>query len=156
MSSSPFSPSSCTTYYIEDYPALKSAGYIDSTGNLVPAHDAAHVHWGGNWRMPTIDELRALESNCDWTWATKNGVNGYIVRGRDAYAANSIFLPCSGSGYGSSLYSAGSGGDYWSSVPSSDYSYRAWRLYFTSSDHGTDNNYRYDGRSVRPVQGFTK
>ena len=86
-----------------------------------------------------------------------NGVDGYVVRGKGEYASASIFLPCAGLGYGTSLYYAGSDGRYWSSVPSSDFSYyAAWDLGFDSSSHGT---YYYDrryGQSVRPIQGFTK
>ena len=37
--------------------ALQSEGWIDATGNLVAEHDAAHVHWGGEWLMPTRDEI---------------------------------------------------------------------------------------------------
>ena len=84
-----------------------------------------------------------------------NGVNGYIVRGRGDYASNSIFVPCAGFGYGTSLYRSGSNGYYWSSVPLSDYS-SAYELSFHSSRHGTYYNYRDSGQSVRPVQGFTK
>jgi len=135
---------------------LKNEGWITSDGALAPAHDVAHVHWGGDWRMPTFAEFSALNSNCDWTWTTQNGVNGYIVRGRGDYAVNSIFLPCAGYGNGTSLDYTGSNGYYWSSVPRSDSSYYAYGLYFTSGSHGTNGNYRYYGQSVRPVQGFTK
>ena len=30
--------------------------------------------------MPTKEELDTLNSNCDWTWTTQNGVNGYVVK----------------------------------------------------------------------------
>ena len=134
---------------------LQSEGWITTDGVLAPEHDAAHVHWGGDWRMPTIQELSDLNSKCDWTWTTMNGVNGYSVRGRGDYASNSIFLPCAGFGYWTSLYNAGSYGNYWSSVPNSD-NYGAWDLGFGSGDHGTyyygDRRY---GQPVRPVQGFT-
>ena len=106
--------------------------------------------------MPTKQELDDLSSKCDWEWTTVNGVNGYIVRGRGNYASASIFLPCAGSGYGTSLYNSGSDGYYWSSVPYSDSSYYAWYLYFYSGSHDTSCNYRYYGFSVRPVQGFAK
>ena len=85
-------------------------------------------------------------------------MNGYIVRGRGTYASNRIFLPCAGYGLGTSLYSSGSHGRYWSSVPNSDYDY-SWGLYFYSysSTHSTYSDYDRDhGFSVRPVQGFTK
>ena len=86
---------------------------------------------------------------------TTNGVNGYIVRGRGTYASASIFLPAAGCGRGTSLYLAGSLGIYWSSVPYSGGNY-AWGLGFYSSDHVTGYDSRYDGFSVRPVQGFTE
>ena len=140
---------------------LKSEGWITADEILVPAHDAAHVHWGGAWRMPTKQELSDLNSKCDWSWTTRNGVKGYVVKGKGAYAAASIFLPCAGYGEWTSLRNAGSYGDYWSSVPSSGSSYynvRAWYLHFSSSDRYTDDDYqiRDDGQSVRPVQGFTE
>ena len=39
---------------------LQSAGWVTSGGVLAPSHDAAHVKWGGAWRMPTLQELRDL------------------------------------------------------------------------------------------------
>ena len=135
---------------------LQSAGWVTSAGVLASKHDAAHVHWGGAWRMPTYQELYDLcNDKCDWTWMTMNGVNGYVFRGRGSYASNSIFLPCAGSSSGTSLYNAGSIGTYWSSVPYSDRNY-AWHLDFYSSGPDTGYYYRIGGRSVRPVQGFTK
>ena len=134
---------------------LQSNGWITAENVLVSEHDAAHVHWGGDWRMPTEQELDDLNSNCDWTLTTENGVNGYLVRGRGDYASNSIFLPCAGVGNGNSLNSAGSYGTYWSSVPRPVYSY-AWYHGFDANDHGMDYDERYSGRSVRPVQGSTR
>ena len=85
-----------------------------------------------------------------------NGVQGYVVKGKDAYASASIFLPCAGDGFGTSLNGAGSNGYYWSSVPDSGSGY-AWNLYFYLGSHGTGYYYyRYRGWSVRPVQGFTE
>ena len=83
-----------------------------------------------------------------------NGVNGFEVRGQGDFSANSIFLPCAGTGYGTSLRGAGSGSDYWSSVPYSGYD-DSWYLGFNSSYHSTCYYYREHGQSVRPVQGFT-
>ena len=134
---------------------LQSAGWVTSSGVLAPSHDAAHVKWGGAWRMPTKQEFDGLNNNCDWTWTTQNGVNGYAVRGRGAYASNSIFLPAAGYGDGSSLRSSGWGGGYWSSVPSSG-SDDAYELGFGSGYHSTHYYYRYYGQSVRPVQGLAK
>ena len=136
---------------------LKNEGWIDANNTLLPEHDAAHVQLGGVWRMPTLGELDGLNSNCDWTWTTQNGVGGYLVRGRGDYASASIFLPCAGYGNGASLSNAGSDGYYWSSVPNSGSSYDSCYLYFSSSYHFTYNICdRITGQPVRPVQGFTK
>ena len=137
---------------------LQSEGWIvniNGTYVLAPSHDAARAHWGGSWRMPTYQELLALNGNCDWTWTTRNGVNGYIVRGRGAYASNSIFLPCAGYGNGTSLRNSGSAGLYWSSVPNSGNAYCAWSWNFYSGSRYMSDNRRGNGCSVRPVQGFT-
>ena len=156
-SSSNFSFSSANTpTYNKSIATLKSGGWITADSVLAPEHDAAHVQWGGNWRMPTKQELADLVSKCDWTWTTMNGVNGYVVKGKGDYASASIFLPAAGYGYGTSLYLAGSYGYYWSSVPDSGNSYYAWDLYFDSGGHYTSSYYRFGGQSVRPVQGFTE
>ena len=41
--------------------------------------DVANVKWGGNWRMPTKEEMEELVWNCDWVWTTQNGVNGVKI-----------------------------------------------------------------------------
>ena len=104
--------------------------------------------------MPTYQELKDLRDRCDWIWTQMNGVHGYVVRGRSAYASNIIFLPVAGFGRGPSLSNAGLNGCYWSSVPYSDDDY-AWGLYFNLDSHYTYYIYRDYGQSVRPVQGFT-
>ena len=133
-----------TPTYDKDKMTLLREGWITADGVLVPNHDVAHVQWGGEWRMSTQQELRALCNKCDWTWVSMNGVNGYVVRGRGDYASASIFLPAAGFGRGSSLCWAGSNGN-----PAV-----AWRLNFNSSGHYTYSSGRFYGRPVRPVQGF--
>ena len=152
MSSSPFSSSFCSTYgKSED--TLQSTGWMTSDGGLAPAHDAAHVKWGGSWRMPTTQELDDLCRECDWTGTNMNGVSGYVVRGRGTYASNSIFLPAAGDGSGTSLSGVGSYGYYWSSrrYKSSDGG-NAWGLRFYYRDHRARYLTRCCGQSIRPVQ----
>jgi hypothetical protein len=140
------------------YSALLSAGYIDETGNLVAAYDAAMAHLGSPWRMPTDAEFSALISNCTTTWTTTNGVYGLLVTGMGEYANRSIFLPAAGEGYESWPCDIGENGIYWSSTPSLESSLLAWCLYFSSSDCklSFNNYYRHYGRPVRPVRGFTQ
>ena len=151
MSNSPFDHLTCPTYEKENAELL-SAGYIDSTTNLVAAHDAATAHLGAPWRMPTSAEIEALVSNCTTMWISTNGVNGRLVTGKGAYVNRSIFLPAAGYGSGSSFYDPGSYGDSWASTPNSDSSYNAWRLYFNSSAFRQSDYSRYLGQPVRPVR----
>ena len=62
--------------FVKSVSELQSAGWVTSSGVLAPSHDAAHVKWGGAWRMPTKQEFDGLNNNCDWTWTTQNGVTG--------------------------------------------------------------------------------
>ena len=119
----------------------------DISGNA--QYDAATANWGGNWRMPTYDELYELINYCTWTWTTKKGINGCKVTGPNG---NSIFLPAAGRRSVSWLDGAGSFGDYWSSMPN-DYLdvHFACLLGFDSSDHDMGNLSRILGHSVRPV-----
>lgn len=116
---------------------------------LDPEDDAAHVNWGGDWRMPTKTEQDELLTNCTWTWITQNGVNGYKVTSK--VNGNSIFLPAAGYRIGSSLYNAGSYGYYWSSSLYSSYSVYAYYLYFYSSNVDWYFDSRDFGHSVRAV-----
>ena len=150
-----FSPDNSYTYK-KTRSSLQSVGWLTGDGVLAPAHDAAHVHWGGAWRMPTKQELDDLRSKCDWRWASMNGVGGYVVCGRGAYASNSIFLPCVGVVRGTRCYGAGSYGYYWSSVSDSNYYDSSWHLIFYSSGHRVESGTRFYGRTIRPVQGFIK
>ena len=156
-SSSNFSFSSVNMKpYDKDVSTLQSDGWVvskDGTYVLAPEHDAAHVHLGGSWRVPTKQELEDLNKKCDWVWTTRNGVNGFIVSGKGDYESASIFLPAAGYVNGTLLNNAGSDGSYWSSVPDSSYSKNSWHLYFGSGYHRTDSYGRYYGFPVRPVQG---
>jgi hypothetical protein len=138
----------CPTYGLS-ISQLQSQGYIDSEGNLTPQYDAARANWGGTWRMPTKAEQAELLNNCTWTWTTYNGVKGCNVEGPNGH---SIFLPAAGNRRGSSLYSAGSYGYYWISTPhDNNFDSNAYYLYFYSDYQDVYYNYRYCGRSVRPV-----
>lgn len=151
-----FHPSNTPTYGMSS-DILKRKGWITADGVLSPEHDAAHVHWGGEWRMPKATEFSALISNCTTTWTTQNGVYGRLVTGKGAYANRSIFLPAAGYGSDANLNYAGSSGYYWSSPPCWDYSNYAWYFYLSSSDfYRSSRNARYYGHSVRPVRGFAK
>ena len=59
--------------------------------------DAAHVNWGGNWRIPTAREFQELANNCTFVWSTLNGCEGcLIVSNIPGYTDRSIFFPAAG------------------------------------------------------------
>ncbi len=124
--------------------------YYDGGGKttLDPEDDAAHVNWGGDWRMPTLAEQDELRTKCTWRWTSRNGVYGREVTGPNG---NSIFLPAAGFRNGGDLYDAGLRGYYWSSSLNTSNSNSACYLYFDSGYVDCYYHYRYYGRSVRAV-----
>lgn len=120
--------------------------------------DAAHVNWGGDWRMPTKaeqDELRNTD-NCTWTWKQNNstGVIGYLVTSKKN--GNSIFLPASGYRFASALFYVDSNGRYWSSslystISGGTTSSGAFSLYYYTGNVDWRSDTRYYGLPVRPV-----
>lgn len=110
--------------------------------------DAAHVNWGGDWRMPTREEQDELRAKCSWKWTTSGGVKGYVVTGPNG---NSIFLPAAGGRDGSSLSYVGSWGHYWSSSLNSGDSRYAYCMGFNLGNVGYANGDRSGGLPVRPV-----
>ncbi len=135
------------------YNTSSSYGTVDNKTVLESSDDAASVNLGRKWRMPTDAEWTALLEQCDWKWTTN--YNGTGVKGRIVTASNgnSIFLPAAGRRGDTGLYSAGSGGYYWSSSLYTDRPHNAWGVYFHSDGvyRYYGNRYRYDGQSVRPV-----
>ena len=129
------------------YNTNSSYGTVDNKTVLDPEDDAAHVNWGGSWRMPTDEEWTELRTNCTWTWTTQNGVKGRLVTGPNG---KSIFLPAAGR-KDTNLNDAGSLGFYWSSSLNTDYPYYAWRVDFYSGSVSRNYFYRFNGISVRAV-----
>ncbi len=72
-------------------------------------YDVARQKWGGDWRMPTGEDVEELIDNCIWIYYNYKGINGYKVIGSNG---NCIFLPSAGYRDGSSLKYAGWDGDY--------------------------------------------
>jgi hypothetical protein len=123
--------------------------YIGSDGltTLLPEDDAATANWGSDWRMPTNEEVEELFDNTTYSWTTQNGVNGCLIT---ASNGNSLFLPATGYRQYSSLYEAGSKGDYWSS--SRDIATAAMGFGCQSDTYIYLEFERYYGFSVRPVR----
>lgn len=68
--------------------------YTSSTDRLSLDDDAAYVKLGGNWRMPSLDDLKELAQYCTLASDTRNGVKGVAFTSK--INGNSIFLPSNG------------------------------------------------------------
>lgn len=128
--------------------------YYDGDGKttLDLSDDAAHVNWGGKWRMPTQEQFEELNSECTWTWVKDyygKGVSGFFVEGLNG---NSIFLPSAGDYQDAQLKYEGRFGMYWGVERRSDESYGACGEHFYSDYYSTSSHdSRCYGHSVRPV-----
>lgn len=116
--------------------------------------DVAHVKWGGNWRLPTDQEMNELIDSCTFTWTVLNGVNGCLITSKvSGYTDRSIFLPATGKyGFEANNKSAGTWGHYWSSsVNRNEISCRAGVLAIGSDYAAVKITFRFHGQSIRPV-----
>ena len=128
-------------------------GYTDSYTELLHVDDAASVNWGGNWRMPSFEQIKELYNNTDNTWVDDfegTGVSGRKFTNKKD-SSKFIFLPATGYRYGTSLIYAGSYGYYWSRTLGTDYPSNAYNLGFSSGSVSWGSSSRSNGRTVRPV-----
>lgn len=90
---------------------------IDGKEILDEEDDAAHVHMGGNWRMPTSEEFQELLNACDVTWTSDSDHNIYgwlFILKSDP--SKTLFFPQSGYYYDTILTTGNRGGPvsiYW-------------------------------------------
>lgn len=84
---------------------------VNEIGDIVgTSKDIAKANLGGNWRMPTSDELKELEANCTWEIERRNDVPGFRVTGQNGA---SIFIPAIG-GYDREVFRTDQGAGLWS------------------------------------------
>ena len=122
----------------------------DITSAELPAgRDAATANWGSDWRMPSLDQIKELISECNWQWATLNGINGQLATSK--HNSNFIFLPAAGYRDGASLSRAGSDGYYWSRTRNGSY-YACGLRFYSGGVSYNGISYRGYGLSVRAVR----
>ena len=145
-----------TKYTTDD--GKKMGGWYDADGNFIgdgktvleAEDDAAHAVWGGDWRMPTKEEVQELLDNTTSEWTTVDGINGrkFMSKVNDNY----IFIPAAGSRDSTELAHQGSYGYYWSSSLNVTMSHIAISLGFNEEKaYLGQHGFRYNRRSVRPV-----
>ena len=150
-----FFPSNCKASG-KDNSWLKSNGYIDNTGYLTPAHDAARANWGSTWRMPTPNEIYEL---IKYTTPTRFGLKAdggmlYGVLLTSKSNGKSIFFGF-WSLYSDYGFEAGEGldGFYWSSLPER-YDNKKASIIFVNQETAKieiKDSERFKGLLIRPV-----
>ena len=135
------------------YSTDSSYGVVDNKTSLDLEDDAAHVNWGGSWRMPTQTEFQELKDNCTSVWTTENGINGRrYTSNKEGYTDKSIFIPIAGRRDGTQLYNVGAYGYYWTSSLDTSNPSDAYYLYLYLSNERVDYHYsRSNGHPIRPV-----
>lgn len=140
--------------YKRDRKYLRSEGVIDFSNNLTSEYDAAEQNWGEGWRMPNDTVFQELIDECDWTWLSLGGVNGYKVSSKKIGNNNWIFLPAAGYMEENVNLLPNVYASYWSSTyEDAENANRAFQLQFTQ----TENDVKVEGRGtwqgcpVRPV-----
>ena len=114
--------------------------------------DAAHVNWGGNWRMPTDSNFHELLDKCTLELTCMNNILGFKVTSK--MNDKSIFFPFTEWHAATKWRDAGMHGYYWSS--SLDVSHgnchSAMYLFIQTSFHNnTGPICRRNGYLIRPV-----
>ena len=131
-------------YEMTKYNIDGGSEYYDGKTTLELMDDAAHMAWGGNWRMPTADECEELLEKCEWTWTEYLGMGGYDVKGPNG---NRIFLPKLEIGQPTPQLINTSLNRWSSSVRTGKNAYRL------DGDGGDNVHYRCEGLFVRAVWG---
>ena len=113
-------------------------------------YDVARAQWGGNWRMPRLEEIKELINKCSWQWTELKGINGYKVTGPNG---NSIFLPAAGYRNRNGIYDRRTKGFFWSSLMCSNTNVDTdiYYLYFSNGEFFWGEGYLCIGLTVRPV-----
>ena len=143
-----YESSNCSSYY-------KDLG--DISGN--PEYDVAAAKWGKGWRMPRLQDMYELVTQCQWIWSNVNGIDGFNVVSN--INGNHIFLPASGwmcTMIEDGVLDQGEWGYYWTTTPYSEEiegkentNTKACCVTFSSGGFMTEYGMRRNGFVVRPV-----
>lgn len=136
-----------------EYIPITSSGKTYKVNDLLDSEDdAAHVHMGGKWRMPTKNELKELFNNTTHKVETLNGVKGMLFTSKTNN--KQLFVPFVGYWYNGSFIAAGSSAYVWSSQVYPSNANYAYILYCLSSGNADISN---DGPSIAfSVRGVFK
>lgn len=161
----------CSNYFdsddwnsVDEEPSFNKY-YNNTNGHiqLLPSDDVAVQEWGGNWCVPTLDQINELINNC--VWYTTDNYNGKYVKGFIGFKKKSgssydvktdthILFPAAGFRYETGTYKDGDWGCYWTKdIKVASYSSDAeyFRIDMEEKKVRSTFDLRMAGMSVRPV-----
>ena len=125
--------------------------YTTTGSSLELEDDAARFNMGGDWHIPTPDQINELIDNTTTAWTVSDdGVNGMTFTSSNG---KSIFIPAAGNAWDGSVQDSGGCGYVWSSMLDTVYVVGGQSFGFDPGSVFLDYYYRYDGLSVRGVVG---
>ncbi len=152
--------SSNTTGWTKYIPTDKASywsgnGDPDNLTTLEASDDVASVLWGGDWRMPDIEELQLLiDSDVEVEFVSNYNstrVSGLLITGKASFASAFVFLPAAGYLSDNKRTGAGNFGYYSSRSLDAGNPKGTRYLYIQDGYWGDSSQNRYYGQSVRPV-----
>ena len=140
-----------SVYMESNYLYFTGSSYVNIGMDIAgTSYDVAHVKWGDNWHIPSLEQIVELTNNTTSEWVIVNGVFGRIFTSK--INNETIFLPAAGCIWEDDFQYSGLYGRYWSS--SRDAHGSGISYYLTLDSSGWDWGYfsrRYGGLSVRAV-----
>jgi hypothetical protein len=121
--------------------------YAGTEDPLATSADTAAQEWGGDWHMPTREQMQELTANTTYEWVTDyngSGVNGRLFT--SVSNSNTMFIPAAGACADGKVLSIGEGGNFWASNLSSVFVSDARVFYFWSDTADTSGSSRCGGR----------
>lgn len=128
--------------YYSKSSARKRTKFADVRGD--ENMDAARVHFGGKWRLPTPKEFQELIDNCSWQWRGW----GYLLTGPNG---KQLFLTACG--YNNSAWgplNKMAEGYYWTAISKEGEDIASY-LFFNKKERKLDWKESFTGMHVRPV-----
>ena len=140
---------------LDDY---KWGKYLNFTKYTLPSDrlelvdDAANVNMGGDWHIPTPEQIQELLDCTTNKWMKCNGRNGRMFTSKKD-RSKFIFIPAAGIVLSGSIYDSGNFASIWASRLNYLSHESGQQLHFDSETIDVGWYFRFEGLSIRGVIG---
>ena len=131
---------------------LTFSKYTTPGASLELEDDAANANMGGDWHMPSPEQIQELIDNTTNKWTILDRIKGVEFTSKKD-SSKSIFIPAAGFAWNGLVVDTGNCGILWASELSINAIYYGKYLYFNSEHTKLSDGFRNDGLSVRGVIG---